>query len=66
MKRYTSDLRTRCLGGTLLVTKGLNDCVTIERDRTSKPVIVSIEGQWTQDELREAMSLWRGSDAERR
>lgn len=58
--------RTRCLGGSLLVIKGLNDCVTIERGSDSKPRIVTIEGTWTRDELREARSFWKGSDAQRR
>lgn len=62
----SNDMRTRSLGGTLLVIKGLNDCVTIERGTDSKPRIVSIEGLWDREELREARSLWKGSDAQRR
>jgi len=59
-------MRTKSLGGTLLVIKGLNDCATIERGKNSKPCIVSIEGTWTKEELREALSLWNRSEAQRR
>lgn len=58
--------RTRCLGGTLLVLKGLNDCVTIERDKMQHIVITCVEGDWTNEEKREAMEFWKGSDAARR
>lgn len=58
--------RTKSLGGSLLVMKNSNDCVTIERNKMSKPEIVSIEGHWTKEELREAKEFWRGSDAQRR
>ena len=61
-----TNFRIRCLGGSLLITKGLNDCVTIERNSMSKPCIVSIEGQWTKSELTKALSYWRGSEAQRR
>lgn len=58
--------RTKCLGGTLLVMKSLNDCITIERDRNNRPQITDIEGQWTADEMRQAFKCWNGSDAQRR
>ena len=58
--------RTRCLGGSLLVIKDLNDCVTIERGRNGKPHITRIEGDWNKDELESAMHRWDGSDAQRR
>ena len=62
----TQNYRTRTLGGTLLVLKGLNDCLTIERGNDSKPKITNIEGDWTKQEIREASSLWYGSEAEQR
>lgn len=58
--------RIRCLGGSLLVIKGLNDCVTIERNRYSQPEIVEVIGDWTDDELQDALSYWSGSDAQKR
>lgn len=64
-----SAYRTRTLGGSLLVIKGLNDCATIERDVTSKPVIVKVEGHWTAEELMDAKRLWhypQANDARRR
>lgn len=58
--------RTRNLGGSLLVLKGLNDCATIERGSDSKPKVVQVEGEWDSSELRDAMRLWQGSMAQRR
>lgn len=54
--------RTRTLGGSLLVIKDCNDCVTIERGSKGKPAIVSIEGDWSADELDDARDLWRGPE----
>lgn len=59
-------MRTKSLGGTLLVIKDLNDCATIERGKNSKPSVVSIEGTWTEEELIEALSLWDESEAQKR
>lgn len=64
--QLTNDYRVRSLGGSLLVIKGLNDCVTIERGSDSKPKVVRVEGAWTGPEVREAMSFWRGSEAQAR
>ena len=58
--------RTRSLGGTLLVIKGQNDCVTIERNGMSKPTVTSVEGTWTAEEIKEARKYWAGSDAQQR
>lgn len=52
--------RTRTLGGSFLVIKGCNDCVTIERGSNGKPAIVSKEGDWSAEELEDARDLWRG------
>jgi hypothetical protein len=57
--------RTRSLRGSLLVIKGLRDCATIERDKFSDPVVVSVEGDWTPEELKEAMRFWKGSAAQK-
>lgn len=59
-------MRTKSLRGSLLVIKGLNDCVTIERGSNCKPRIVRVEGNWTAEELCEARSYWSGSDAQKR
>ena len=64
--RPQTTYRTRCLGGSLLVIKGCNDCVTIERDATSRPVITRVEGDWQPDQLDDAMAFWDGSEAEQR
>lgn len=58
--------RTRSLGGTLLVIKDSNDCVTIERDGMSKPKIIRIEGAWSTGELKVAKKMWNGSEAQKR
>lgn len=58
--------RIRCLGGSLLVIKGLNDCCTIERGGDSRPYISSVDGDWTEEELNDAMAYWPGSDASKR
>lgn len=55
-------MRTRTLGGSLLVIKGMNDCVTIERGANAKPQIVSIEGEWSAEELEEAKEMWFGPE----
>lgn len=62
-------MRTRCRGGSLLVIKGLNDCVTIERGGDGNPEIVSVEGEWNAEELKEAKERWdypSAGDARRR
>lgn len=58
--------RIRSLGGTLLVIKGLNDCITIERNKMSLPEIVEVEGEWSGEEKSEAIGFWEGSDAQLR
>lgn len=64
-----SEYRTRTLGGSLLVIKGMNDCVTIERGNDGKPQVVSVEGDWTPSQLDDAKHLWftpEGAEARRR
>lgn len=62
----STSYRTRTLGGSLLVLKGLNDCVTIERGNDGLPHVVRTEGDWDPNELNEAKELWEGSEAEQR
>jgi hypothetical protein len=65
----TTKYRTRTLGGSLLVIKGLNDCVTIERGNNGKPQVVSVEGEWDSEELDDAKHKWftqEGAEARRR
>lgn len=58
----TTNYRIRTLGGSLLVIKGQNDCVTIERGRSGRPCIASVEGDWTPEELEDAKSFWFGPE----
>lgn len=55
--------RTRVLGGTLLVLKGLNDCATFERGRDSRFHCTNLEGQWTQEEIHEGLDYARETGA---
>lgn len=55
--------RTRVLGGTLLVIKGLNDCATFERGRDGRFHCVNLEGDWTQEEIHDGLEHARDNGA---
>ena len=58
--------RFRELGGTLLIVRKLNDCLTVERNRLSEPTVVSVEGEWTEEEKECALHFYKTSTCFRR
>lgn len=58
-------MHQRTLGGDQLWIRG-NDCLTIARNKISEADVVSVEGEWTKEEIEMAKYLYQFTEAGKR